>query len=154
MRPAITFYRPVEGWFNQTLRGEMVAGVTAGDEPIGMDQRSSFAFLRRTSEVLMQKAPRLGRLRIIRQWAGVYDMTPDRKPIVGPVRERPGFIQMNGYSGRGFAQAPLVAELLARWIDTGQRPAELAPFGPERFAASGPREARPGDYYAEYEGTP
>ena len=29
MRSAITFYRPVEGWFNQTLRGELVAGVTA-----------------------------------------------------------------------------------------------------------------------------
>lgn len=148
--PAVTFYRPVEGWFNQTLRGELVAGVTDPAEPRGMDQTSSFAFLRRTASVLMRKAPRLGHLRVIRQWGGVYDMTPDRKPLVGPTRDAPGFVQANGYSGRGFALAPIVAELLASWLESGERPQGLAPFDPDRFAGTTEESVVGSDYYAGY----
>lgn len=148
--PAITFYRPVEGWFNQTLRGELVAGVVDPDEPPGMNQESTFRFLSRTASTLLRKAPRLGHLRVIRQWAGVYDMTPDRKPLVGPTRAMPGFVQANGYSGRGFALAPLIAELLAQWLASGERSSLLEPFDPDRFAG---REQEPivtRDYYAAY----
>ncbi|HYF12595.1 MAG TPA: FAD-binding oxidoreductase [Actinomycetota bacterium] len=147
--PAITFYRPMEGWFNQTLRGEMVAGVVDATEPSGLNHASTFEFLRRTASVLLRKAPRLGHLRVIRQWGGVYDMTPDRKPLVGPSRHAPGLVQANGYSGRGFALAPIVAELLAGWLETGERPDTLAAFDPDRFAgvAHAPLSA---DYYAGY----
>jgi sarcosine oxidase subunit beta len=150
--PAITFYRPAEGWFNQTLRGEMVAGVVDAAEPTGMNQASSFAFLRRTASVLARKAPRLGHLRVIRQWGGVYDMTPDRKPLVGPSAAAPGFVQANGYSGRGFALAPIVAELLAAWLESGERAEALAPFDPDRFAGETPETAIGADYYAGYGG--
>lgn len=148
--PAITFYRPVEGWFNQTLRGELVAGVVDPAEPTGMNYESSFAFLRRTASVLVRKAPRLGHLHVIRQWAGIYDMTPDRKPLVGPTIAAPGFVQANGYSGRGFALAPLVAELLAGWLETGRRPDAFAPFDPDRFAGRDVDVTLAPDYYAGY----
>lgn len=150
MRSAITFYRPVEGWFNQTLRGELVAGVTAAGEPAGLNQESSFGFLTRTATTLVAKAPRLGRLRIIRQWAGVYDMTPDRLPIVGPVERRPGFVQMNGYSGRGFALAPVVAQELARWLTDGERPPLLASLDANRFEGHETGDVLSTDYYAGY----
>lgn len=150
MGPAISFYRPSEGWFNQTLRGELVAGVVHPDEPVAMDERSTFGFLRRTADVLLQKAPRLGRLHVIRQWAGVYDMTPDRKPLVGPVSAVRGFVQANGYSGRGFALAPFVAELLAEWLVHGERPELLAPFDPDRFDGAPGRVVDTQDYYAGY----
>ena len=39
---AVTFYRPSEGWFNQTLRGEVVMGAVDPDEPAGVNQRSSW----------------------------------------------------------------------------------------------------------------
>lgn len=150
MGPAITFYRPTEGWFNQTLRGELVAGVVDPDEPVGMNHASTFRFMNRTASVLLRKAPRLGHLRVIRQWAGVYDMTPDRKPLVGPVRSPPGFVQANGYSGRGFALAPIVAELLATWLVTGERPELLAPFDPDRFAGREDEPVVRHDYYSAY----
>lgn len=149
MDAAITFYRPVEGWFNQTLRGELVAGVVDPDEPVGLDERSTWRSLRRTADILMRKAPRLGHLRVIRQWAGVYDLTPDRMPLVGPVRAVRGFVQANGYSGRGFALAPLVAELLASWLVEGRRPELLAPFDPDRFEGAEPSVPSE-DYYAAY----
>jgi sarcosine oxidase, subunit beta len=149
MSPAITFYRPVEGWFNQTLRGELVAGVVDAEEPPGMNYESSFGFLRRTGRVVVAKAPRLGHLRVIRQWAGIYDMTPDRMPLVGPVDGARGLVQLNGYNGRGFALAPFLAEELARWLVDDRRPDVLAPFDPNRFDG---RETHVvlGDYYAGY----
>ena len=89
---------------------------------------------------------------MIRQWAGVYDITPDRLPLVGPVAGCPGFVQMNGYSGRGFMQAPYVAELLARWLLSGEPAAELAAFDPDRFkgVALGDRRIPEADYYQGY----
>lgn len=150
MRPAVTFYRPVEGWFNQTLRGELVAGVTAADEPPGLRHESSFGFLTRTSATLMAKAPRLGHLRVIRQWAGVYDMTPDRLPLVGPVRRRPGFVQLNGTSGRGFALAPVLAQELAALLAEGRTSPLLAPFDPDRFEGRPVSDVLTTDYYAGF----
>lgn len=148
MRQAITFYRPMEGWFNQTLRGELVAGVTDPGERYGLEQGSSHQFLTRTASVVTEKAPRLAHLRVIRQWAGVYDMTPDRLPLVGP-SPLPGFFQANGYSGRGFAFAPLVAELLAGWLVGRTRPDLLTPFDPARFGAE-QGDVVIGDYYQGY----
>ncbi|HEX6399269.1 MAG TPA: hypothetical protein VF108_02210, partial [Actinomycetota bacterium] len=61
-----------------------------------------------------------------------------------------GFVQMNGYSGRGFALAPLVAQLLAGWLVSGRRPEELAPFDPDRFVGLAPAASPGTDYYAGY----
>ena len=56
-------------------------------------------------------------------------------------------------SGRGFALAPLLAELLAGWLATGERPDLVAPFDPDRFAdASASTRANGVDYYAGYRG--
>ena len=106
MQAAITFYRPQEGWFNQTLRGELVAGCLAPAEEPGVNLAATARSLGRTSRTILAKAPRLGHLRVVRQWAGVYDMTPDRKPLVGPVKRLAGFVQANGCNGRGFLLGP------------------------------------------------
>jgi sarcosine oxidase subunit beta len=147
---AITFYRPMEGWFNQTLRGEVVMGVVDPDEPEGVEQASTAAFLRRTASLITRKAPALADVTIIRQWAGMYDMTPDHLPLVGPTRQLDGWWQANGWSGRGMLLAPYLAELLATRLSTGATPARLAMFDPDRFdpaaVATGPEQ----DYYARY----
>jgi sarcosine oxidase, subunit beta len=150
MSAAVTFYRPQEGWFNQTLRGELVAGVTDPDEQFGMAEESSPRFLGRTARVLLDKAPRLARLRAIRQWAGVYDTTPDKRPLVGEHGRLPGFFAMCGWSGRGMLLAPFAAELLAREIAGHGRDALLAPFAPDRFAGQSASVTAAGDYYGGY----
>lgn len=149
MTPAVSFYRPHEGWFNQTLRGELVAGVVDPDEPEGMTEASTIRFLGRTARVVLAKAPRLGRLRVLRQWAGVYDLTPDRRPLVGEHAALPGLFALNGWSGRGFAFAPLAAELLARAIVRREPPELLGAFAPDRFAGRA-RETDAADYYSAY----
>jgi len=151
MDDMITFYRPVEGWFHQTLRGEVVLGVVDPDEPQGLVHDATDAHLYRIARYMLPKAPKLGELRAVRQWAGVYDMTPDRKPMIGPVEALPGFVQANGDNGRGIALIPYLAEALAGWLDTGERPAALVAFDANRYAG---REETPvivGDYYAAYQ---
>jgi|tagenome__1003787_1003787.scaffolds.fasta_scaffold20989920_9 sarcosine oxidase subunit beta len=150
MTPVVTFYRPQEGWFNQTLRGELVAGVVDVDEAPGMTEESSVRFLGRTARIVLQKAPRLAELRVVRQWAGVYDTTPDKRPLVGEYPQAPGVYALNGWSGRGILLAPLAAELLAREIAGRGRHRLLEPFAAGRFTGTEPRAQAPGDYYSGY----
>jgi sarcosine oxidase, subunit beta len=49
-------------------------------------------------------------------WAGLYEMTPDHHPILGPVREVPGFFCANGFSGHGVMHAPATGKILADLI--------------------------------------
>ena len=149
MTTMVSFYRPVEGWFHQTLRGEVVMGVVPSDEPVGTDLNASAVSLGRTARGILAKAPRLGSLRVVRQWAGLYDVTPDRKPTVGPVTALPGFRAAQWVQRPRLALFPVLAELLARWLDTGQRSALLAPFDTNRFGDTDV-PLKVGDYYAGY----
>jgi len=150
---AVTFYRPQEGWFNQTLRGEVVMGVVDPDEPVAVNQASSAGFLRRTARVLTAKAPALADLTVIRQWAGMYDVTPDHLPLVGPTAQLAGWWQLNGWSGRGMLLAPLSAELLAEWLARGAdapAPEMLELFRPDRFPPDAVAGHDDADYYTRY----
>jgi sarcosine oxidase subunit beta len=59
--------------------------------------------------------------------------TPDLVPIIDAVPSAPNVLFATGWSGHGFAMAPAVAELLADWATTGERPGLLRPFGLDRF---------------------
>ena len=148
---AVTFYRPSEGWFNQTLRGEVVMGAVDPEEPVGVNQRSSWSFLKRTAALMTRKAPALRDVTVIRQWGGMYDITPDHLPIVGPTAQLDGWWQALGWSGRGMLLAPYLAELLADHVVTGDAPALLRQFLPDRFPPADdqttPLET---DYYSRY----
>ena len=150
MSPAVTFYRPQEGWFNQTLRGELVAGSIDPAEEPGFREDASFRFLTRTARLLLRKAPRLGGLHVIRQWAGAYELTPDRAPLIGGHGSVPGLYTLAGWSGRGLLLAPIAAELAAREIAGLGRDPLLAPFHPDRFADGALPPETGGDYYARY----
>lgn len=150
MNTMITFYRPIEGWFHQTLRGETVIGVTDPQEPLGMNCDAGATHLQRAADQILDKAPKLAALRVVRQWAGVYDMTPDRKPMLGYVSQIRGFVQFNGDNGRGIAFIPYIAEALAEWIDTGQRPEILGDFDASRYEGKEDTPVILGDYYSAY----
>jgi len=147
---AITFYRPNEGWFNQTLRGEIVMGVVDPNEGSGVEQRSSWEFLERTASTMIRKAPALADVSVIRQWGGMYDIAPDHMPLVGPTAQLDGWWQANGWSGRGMLLAPYLTELLAERLASGRTPAHLEPFDPDRFAPDTSAEESSTDYYARY----
>src|ERR1700742_353884 len=104
-------------YFSQSTRGEIVGGI--GNEYVapGLDQESSHAFLGRYASALLRTCPGLGAVKVLRQWAGCYDLTPDANPIVGPVDEVEHFYQASGFMGHGFMMAPIVGKRLAELID-------------------------------------
>jgi sarcosine oxidase, subunit beta len=103
-------------YFSQSTRGEIVGGI--GNEYVapGLDQESSHAFLGRYASALVRACPVLGAVKVLRQWAGCYDLTPDANPIVGPVAEVEHFYQASGFMGHGFMMAPIVGKRLAELI--------------------------------------
>jgi sarcosine oxidase subunit beta len=103
-------------YFSQSTRGEIVGGI--GNEYVapGLDQESSHAFLGRYASALVRACPVLGAVKVLRQWAGCYDLTPDANPIVGPVAEVEHFYQASGFMGHGFMMAPIVGKRLAEAI--------------------------------------
>jgi sarcosine oxidase subunit beta len=83
--------------------------------------RSSLRFLRRMARALVHRMPRLAQVKVIRQWAGCYDITPDGNPIVGEVDEVAGFYQLNGFMGHGFMMAPAVSKVVGEHIAFGRQ---------------------------------
>jgi sarcosine oxidase subunit beta len=103
-------------YFSQSTRGEIVGGIGQERVPPGLNQESSHAFLGRYAAALTRTCPVLGRVKVLRQWAGCYDLTPDNNPIVGPVDEVLCFYQASGFMGHGFMMAPIVGKLIAQYI--------------------------------------
>ncbi len=152
-------------YFSQSTRGEIVAGITmptahddgAGDRRIGehgigehgigehgtdVDQGSSLGFLAHLGATLTSLMPKFGALKVLRQWAGAYDVSPDGEAIVGPSPGHPALLQLCGFTGHGFMMAPAVGRLVAELIVHGRRHPMLDRWDPARFArgATAPRE--------------
>jgi sarcosine oxidase subunit beta len=103
-------------YFSQSTRGEIVGGIGQKRVPEGLDQGSSFAFLGLYARALVRACPVLADVKVLRQWAGCYDITPDQNPIVGEVDEVEGFWQASGFMGHGFMMAPVMGKLIAEQI--------------------------------------
>lgn len=106
-------------YFSQSTRGEIVGGIGQKHVPEGLDQESSFAFLGRYGRSLVRACPHLATVRVLRQWAGCYDLTPDANPIVGWVDDVDGFYQVSGFMGHGFMMAPIMGDRVAAHVATG-----------------------------------
>ncbi|HEY0709732.1 MAG TPA: FAD-binding oxidoreductase [Polyangia bacterium] len=122
-------------YFSQSLRGELVGGISL-PEPRQTEVRldSSLAFLEAMGRGMLEVIPRLGHVKVVRQWAGPYDMSPDGDPLVGELAALPGFFVCCGFVGHGFMMAPIVARHLAARL-LGDAPHPLfAAWRPDRFA--------------------
>lgn len=122
-------------YFSQSMRGEVVGGVGGDEEPCSYSTQSSPEFLFKYAEALREVFPSLGSARIIRQWAGSYDMSPDHRPIVGGVSGVDGYYHACGFSGHGFMLSPIVSKLLAELITTGSTSLPIDNLRLERFDA-------------------
>lgn len=106
-------------YFSQSTRGEIVGGISNHDVPEGIDMRSSTKFLALYASALTRTVPALGAVKVLRQWAGCYDLTPDQNPIVGQVDGVTDFFQASGFMGHGFMMAPVMGKLLAEHVVHG-----------------------------------
>ncbi|HEX2154711.1 MAG TPA: FAD-dependent oxidoreductase [Acidimicrobiia bacterium] len=118
-------------YVSQTARGEMLIGAEYERAP-GYSYGTTFDLLAGCSAKAIAYLPFLGRLRILRQWAGVCDISPDASPIMG-VTPVDGFLISTGWGTWGFKAIPAGGEQLAELIATGQTPDLIAPFSYDRF---------------------
>jgi sarcosine oxidase subunit beta len=122
-------------YFSQSMRGEIVGGMGDPREPAGLNLGSTQRFLTRYSQALTEQLPQLGRVKVLRQWSGPYDVTPDNSPILGKTPGVSNLLQLSGFVGHGFMMAPAVAERMAAWMATGESDELFERFTLDRFAA-------------------
>lgn len=118
----------------QTPHGSFIMGLGDPTELPGYNNEASWQFLREMAEKITWLLPPLKNIRVVRQWAGLYNMTPDATPILGPVDEVPGFYLAVGFSGHGFMLAPAVGVLVAESILGQASELPIAPMSLARFA--------------------
>lgn len=120
-------------YFSQSMRGEIVGGMGDPKEPPGLNMGSTLRFVSRFARSLTEQLPQVGQIKVLRQWAGCYDVTPDNSPILGRTPGLPNLLQLSGFVGHGFMMAPAVAERMAAWMATGESDELFERFSLDRF---------------------
>lgn len=110
----ISFY--YNFYCQQVPHGSFIMGQGDPNEPKGHNIGHSWQFLQELSKKINHVLPPLGQLRIVRQWSGLYNITPDAQPIICQAEEIPGFYMAIGFSGHGFMIAPMTGKVLAEMI--------------------------------------
>lgn len=121
-------------YFSQSTRGEIVGGISNERVPPGIDMGSSHTFLGLYAKAITDTCPILGGVKVLRQWAGCYDITPDANPIVGQVDGVRDFYQVSGFMGHGFMMAPVIGELMAEHVAAGTELPLFERWSLRRFA--------------------
>ncbi len=117
----------------QTDRGEIVIGGPVDPYPT-YSHRSTLNMLEELARFAVELVPSLSDVKVMRQWTGICDMTPDYAPIMGEVEGLGGFILNAGWGTWGFKAAPIAGKCVAELVATGRTPALMQPFGLSRFA--------------------
>jgi sarcosine oxidase, subunit beta len=118
-------------YVSQTDRGEFLIG--AEIEPYTTYKSiGTLPFLEYSARHVLELFPQLERLRVLRTWTGLCDLSPDYSPILGKT-ELDNFHVSAGWGTYGFKAAPVVGETLAQLVATGKTPDLIAPFALERF---------------------
>jgi sarcosine oxidase, subunit beta len=131
-----TYFRPEAGGA-RTLVGSFAG--PRGADPDRVPETASAEDLVPQVQAAAHRVPALAEAGIARGVTGVYDMTPDARPLLGPLPGLDGLIVAAGFSGMGFKISPAVGESLAGLI-MGPPPGsvDLAPFRPNRFDQGAP----------------
>ncbi|RKX50987.1 MAG: FAD-dependent oxidoreductase [Thermotogae bacterium] len=121
-------------YIRQTHHGSFLMGQGDKDEKPGINRKVTARFLHEMVNKMSRRFPFLKNLRVIRQWCGEYNMSPDAQPIVGLSENVSGYFYAVGFSGHGFMVAPAVGEALAEWIVFGKpKNVDVSQLSLERF---------------------
>ncbi len=120
-------------YFSQQKCGSIIGGIGDPEEPSSYNVAGSLQFLKRMAKTMTELVPAFGHVNVLRQWAGLYDVTPDAQPNLGWTEGVEQFCQANGYSGHGFMIAPKVSELIAELIVDGKTSMPIDDLNLKRF---------------------
>jgi sarcosine oxidase subunit beta len=118
-------------YVSQSSRGELVMGGATDPYPL-YASRSTLEFKEGLMAHMLELFPFLAEVKVMRQWAGIADMTPDFSPIMGLTPVENYFIDA-GWGTWGFKATPVCGKRLAETIANGKPPDLIRPFALDRF---------------------
>jgi sarcosine oxidase subunit beta len=120
--PIEPLFRPMvmsftHGFYTQQEpNGAILMGVGDPNEPKGYNMDHSYHFLQTVAALVTSVLPAVGKARVVRQWSGLYNISPDKAPILGLPKEVTNMYLAVGFSGHGFMVAPMVSEMIAQMM--------------------------------------
>ena len=121
------------GWY---MRREGKGFLLAGPQDLesSFNEQVDFEGKEWTAVRTTHRVPVLARAKIVRGWAGLYEISPDNHAIIGAFPELEGFICANGFSGHGFMHSPATGITVAELIAEGKaKTIDIQPLRPQRF---------------------
>ena len=118
-------------YVSQSARGELVMGGSGDPYPL-YSTRSTAEFKETLLTDMLELLPFIGDMRILRQWAGMTDITPDFSPVMGETPVQNYYLDA-GWGTWGFKATPVSGKRMAEVVATGRVPALLKPFELARF---------------------
>ena len=129
--PCVVMSNAIHAYVSQSDKGELVIGAGT-DAYTSYTQRGALHVNMHTLAAICELFPAFRRLRMLRNWGGIVDVSPDRSPIIGKTTV-PGLYLNCGWGTGGFKATPGSAHLFA-WMIAHDEPHPInAPFTLERF---------------------
>ncbi|MGD9915789.1 MAG: sarcosine oxidase subunit beta [Rhizobiaceae bacterium] len=129
--PCVVMSNTVHAYISQSDKGELVIGAGT-DQYVSYSQTGGLHILEHTLEAIVEMFPMFSRMKMLRSWGGIVDVTPDRSPILAktPV---PGLYVNCGWGTGGFKATPGSGHVFAHTIANDDPHPINAPFTIERF---------------------
>ena len=132
-------------YFRSDAHDKFLIGDFYGQRPVDPDnfpQRASDDGLEEIIERASRRIPKLENAEVMRGVTGVYDMTPDSRPLLGEVSGVTGLHICAGFSGMGFKISPAIGLVMSELLLDGRgKTVDISSFCPGRFAAGKPIKA-------------
>ena len=132
IHPCVVMSNAVHVYLSQSDKGELVVGAGI-DAYNSYSQRGSFHVIEHQMAALIELFPMLSRMRMLRSWGGIVDVSPDASPIVSKTPVQGLFINC-GWGTGGFKATPGSGWVFAHTVATGEPHPLNAPFSLERFS--------------------
>jgi len=131
MFPCVVMSNTIHAYISQSDKGELVIGAGT-DQYVSYSQQGGLHIAAHTLEAICELFPVVRRMRMLRNWGGIVDVTPDRSPIIGltPIR---GLYVNCGWGTGGFKATPGSGHVFAHTIAKGEPHPINAPFTLDRF---------------------
>ncbi|APH53306.1 Sarcosine oxidase beta subunit [Granulibacter bethesdensis] len=129
--PCVVMSNTIHAYISQSDKGELVIGAGT-DAYTSYTQRGGLHIATHTLDAICELFPMFRRMRMLRNWGGIVDVTPDRSPIIAKTSV-PGLYVNCGWGTGGFKATPGAAHLLAYTIARDEPHKINAPFTIERF---------------------
>jgi sarcosine oxidase subunit beta len=139
--PTKHFIDPVVGMvsrklsFKQMQNGTVIIGGAIQADVVGDRQQTKldFAHLRESAMTVNTVFPNLANLPIVRAWAGIEGVMPDKLPVIGPSSVASDVFHVFGFSAHGFQLAPITGVVIADLVTKDQSDFDLSAFHIDRF---------------------